>query len=81
MSAVDDRERTWSLIHDLLPDGWRVGPPGFDPATRLWEIVARSPSKGSRRAPPPDYVIGTGSDELEALRHLARRLETRISGR
>jgi hypothetical protein len=71
---MTDRERTWDLVHARLPAGWHVGPLSYDPARHSWEIVARSPKPGGRRSPPPDYVIGTGLDELKALRNLSERL-------
>lgn len=74
MSGMD-HEQAWDAIHDGLPPGWRVTAPSFDPATHLWTVTARSPNRGGRRAPPPDYVIGEGPDELAALQALVRRLE------
>ena len=73
MSGMD-REQAWDAIHALLPVGWRVGPPTYDPAARRWEVVAIGPTRGSRRAAPPAYVIGEGADELAALEDLAERL-------
>jgi hypothetical protein len=71
---MTDREARWNAILDRLPPGWRVSPPSYDPGARRWEAVAIGPSRGSRRSPPPAYIIGTGPDELAALRDLARRL-------
>ena len=50
----------WALPHTIPP--------------RRWEVVAMGPSRGSRRAAPPAYVIGEGPDDLAALEDLAERL-------
>lgn len=64
------RERAWDDIHSWLPDGWRVTAPTWDPGRQRWEVVARSP-KPIGRLSRPDYLIGTGEDELHALTELA----------
>jgi hypothetical protein len=72
---MSDREAAWSAIHDRLPPRWRVGPPSYDPATRRWEVAAIPPNRGRRKVwVRPEYVIGTGADELEALQDLATKL-------
>ena len=71
---MTEREATWDAILDRLPRGWRVSQPSYDPGARRWEAVAVGPTRGGRRSPPPAYVIGTGPDELAALRDLAARL-------
>ena len=64
-----------NAIHDALPDRWRVGPPTYDPATRRWQVAAIPPNRGRRKVwVKPEYVIGTGDDELAALKDLAERL-------
>jgi hypothetical protein len=71
------RERAWNDIHDLLPGGWRVGPPSFDPGRNRWRVTAVSP-KYSGGLRPPATVTGEGRDddegELEALTDLAIQL-------
>lgn len=64
------RERAWSDIHDLLPDGWPVGPPSYDPGHRRWNVTAISPMY-SGRSRPPAVITGHGEDELPALTELA----------
>jgi len=73
MSGMD-REQAWAAILDRLLPGWRVSQPSYDPAARRWEVVAMGPTRGSRRAAPPAYIIGEGPDELAALEDLAERL-------
>ena len=68
-----DREAAWDAVHDALPSGWAVGPPSFDPARSLWDVVARSP-KPLGRGRAPVYVIGEGIDETAALHDLTLRL-------
>jgi len=74
---VTPRERAWNDIHDLLPDGWRVGPTSFVPGRHRSEVSAISP-KYSERLRPPVTVTGHGRDdddgELEALTDLAIKL-------
>jgi len=70
-----DREQAWSLIHDRLPDRWRVGPPTYSPATRLWTVAAIPPNRGRRKVwLKPEYIIGSGVDDMDALQDLAERL-------
>lgn len=68
------RERAWDDIHELLPDGWRVGPATHEPGRRLaWSVSARSP-KYSGRLRPPATINGQGDDEVAALTDLAIKL-------
>lgn len=67
------RERAWSDVHALLPDGWRVGPTSHDPGRRRWIVSAWSP-KYANRLKPPATVPGEGEDELAALTDLVVRL-------
>jgi hypothetical protein len=66
----------WDALTEVLPKGWRTGPPSFDPATQLVEIVALGPKHGGRHRPPPQSVSGFGRDEAAAVRDLADRLST-----
>jgi hypothetical protein len=71
---MTDRKAAWAAVTDLLPDGWHVGPPNYDPARHRWEVVVRSPKPPGRRA-RPTYVVGEGPNEVAALEDLAARLE------
>jgi hypothetical protein len=75
IAAMPDRIALWDRLHELLPPSWRVpSAPSFGPAARTWEAVARGPMAGGRRCKVPPYVIGTGTEALEARRDPARRL-------
>src|SRR3954451_25274908 len=69
---MTDREDAWDAVHEALPAGWTVGPPTYDPGVRGWSVTARSVHYSRRR--PPQTVIGTGVDEVAALRALDDRL-------
>src|SRR5215210_656540 len=70
-------ERAWDDIHDLLPDGWQVGAPSFDPGQETWRVIAIPPEHGG-----PLWLLATvtgeGKDEdegeLEALTDLSIKL-------
>jgi hypothetical protein len=70
---VTPRERAWADVHDLLPDGWRVGPPSYDPGRHRWNVTAISP-RYSGRLRPPATIEAHGEDELYALTELVFRL-------
>ena len=74
---MDEGEPAWSELLDVLPPKWRTRRPSFDPAARLWEIVAVGPKHGGRHGPPPESVTGRGPDEATAVRDLAERLSRR----
>jgi hypothetical protein len=57
--------------------GWRTGPPSYNPATQLLEIVALGPKVGGRHGPPPESVTGTGQDEAAAVRDLEAHIGAR----
>ena len=72
-----DREAAWDALRDALPKGWRTGPPSYNPATQLVEIVAMGPKVGGQHGPPPESVSGFGVDEAAAVRDLEARLRAR----
>jgi hypothetical protein len=74
MSGMSDRHDAWDAILERLPARWRTGQPSYDPAAHQWTVAAIGPKLGGRHGPPPETIIGTGPDELEALRDLAERL-------
>jgi hypothetical protein len=37
--TVDPRHRAWDDIHDLLPEGWQVGPTSYEPGQRKWTVA------------------------------------------
>ena len=71
---MTDREAACTAVMDALPDGWRTGPPTYDPGRHRWEVVAIGPKPPGRQS-RPTYVIGEGPDEIAALEDLAARLE------
>ena len=71
---MEDREAAWDALRKALPMGWRTGPPSYNPATPLLELVALGPKTGGRHGPPPESVMGTGSAEAAAVRDLEARL-------
>jgi hypothetical protein len=60
-------------VHGLLPDGWLVGRPSFDPGRHAWSVTAGSP-KYSGRLRSPATITGRGEDELAALTDLVIEL-------
>ena len=74
---MHEREEAWGALREVLPRGWRTGPPSFDPATQLVEIVALGAKHGGRHGPPPESVSGFGPDEAAAVLDLAARLSAR----
>ena len=70
---TDPRHRAWDDIHDLLPAGWRVSAPSYDPGVRGWSVTAVAPKRG-KRLKPPESLTGTGEDELAALTYLVLAL-------
>ena len=58
------RERAWSEIHNLLPEGWAVAPSSFDPGIRGSSVAARSAKHGRARK-PPETIVGEGEGECE----------------
>jgi hypothetical protein len=75
VQTATDNAEAWDAIHDRLPDGWRAGRPSYNPATRRLQIAVMPPSRGRRKVwTRPEYVVGEGDSELEALRDLAARL-------
>jgi hypothetical protein len=71
--TVDPRHRAWDDIHDLLPEGWQVGPTSYEPGRRKWTVAAHAMKRG-RRLKPPETIVGEGEDELAALTYLVLAL-------
>jgi hypothetical protein len=75
MTDPATRERAALDILSKLPDGWRVGPAGYDPGIRRWLVTARGPHPGRGKA--PETLTGTGEDELAAMADLRILLDER----
>ena len=66
------RDAAWAILHEALPDGWRVNEPLHDADHRTWSVWAVSR--------PPIRVVpirGSGAPEAEALVNLAATLRAR----
>ena len=68
----DARETAWPAVHEALPARWHVGPVSFDPGRHAWSVSAHGPLPGRGKA--PEFVSGSGADEVAALRDLDDRL-------
>jgi hypothetical protein len=44
---TDHRQRAWSDIHDLLPEGWSVGPTSYEPGGRKWTVAEHAMKRRS----------------------------------
>jgi len=67
----NERETAWAEVTAVLPTGWVVIPPVYDPAARLWRVYARDVRGAPREYEPRAEADGT--DEATALRLLAAR--------
>jgi hypothetical protein len=68
-----------SASHDLLPDGWKVGPALRHAYTGRWAVTARSPRYAGRGIPPA-VVERHGEDEIAALTDLSIKLDELRAG-
>ena len=69
MSEARDAAR--AEVYAVLPTGWVVTPPVYDPHIRMWRVSARD-LRGAPREYQP-WEEGVGADEATALRALAQR--------
>jgi len=55
------RERAWGDIHELLPAGWRVGPPTYEQGRDRWSVTARSTKYSGRLRPQVETRLLAGA--------------------
>ena len=72
VAARGPREDVWSAILEALPARWHVGPVTYNPGRYAWSVTAHGPLPG--RGKVPEFVSGSGADEVAALRDLDDRL-------
>jgi hypothetical protein len=65
------REAAWAEVSAVLPSGWVVIPPVYDPESQMWRVSARDLRGAPREYQPWEEAVG--SDEATALRALAAR--------
>lgn len=74
--SEDARDAAWAEVYAILPIGWVVIPPVYDPDAHLWRVYARDVRGAPREYQPWEEAVG--ADEATALRVLAARF--RLSG-
>jgi len=67
----DERDAAWAELSAVLPTGWAVFPPVFEPDIGMWHVYARD-LRGAPREYQP-WEDGVGADEATAVRTLAQR--------
>jgi len=72
--SAETRERAGFVVHDGLPNAWRVGPALEHPHTRRWTVSTISPRYAGCGIPPA-VVEGQGEDEIAARTDLSIKLD------
>ncbi len=65
------RDVAWAEVFAVLPTGWMVTPPVFDPESHLWRVCARD-LRGALASTSRAGVV-VGADEATAVQVLAAR--------
>jgi hypothetical protein len=65
----DPRHRAWADIHDLLPEGWAVGPSSYEPGRRKWTGVFAPGLRDSARQRADDQRAAPTDANICSMRN------------
>ena len=79
--ADPELEAAWAAVHEVTPDGWYVGRPGFEERYDQWSQYAFDPSETPVVGKRSREWTAVGTTELDCVQTMAYCLRELSAGR